>query len=373
MGNQFIQKFSDVQDTVGDILHEIQQEKVPVVLFGAGYCVTMFINLFEEFNIKVLAVADNDGTKDGTRIRGTIVRKWRKILDAGMDFQILITTSFFEDIEKQIRGDGFGGKVYHLPMQGYYKNTVYGLSYIKKYESQFQNAYNTLEDEISKKVYLGILKHNISLDDQYFHEIEKYEIEGYFGTELYKNNGNEIIVDAGAYDGDTIEEFLKDTNRQYENIYAFEPDLDNFQTLKMKNKNNDKVVPICAGLGERKETKTFRMGSGVSSRVDNEGNSEIEIETIDSFFETKTPPTFIKMDIEGAEEAALLGGSKIIRDNLPTLAISAYHKMHDMYYLIELIRKLSSNKYNIYMRHTFYYQKVKVQPDVIIFAVRKSR
>ena len=112
------------------------------------------------------------------------------------------------------------------------------------------------------------------------------------------------------------------------------------------------------------------MGGGVSSKVDPDGEESIQIETLDHFF-SKEAPTFIKMDIEGAEESAVLGGVHIIGEYLPTLAISAYHKKEDLFYLPQLIQELGRKQYKIYLRHTFFYQKVKIQPDVIIYAVKR--
>ncbi len=66
-----------------------------------------------------------------------------------------------------------------------------------------------------------------------------------------------------------------------------------------------------------------------------------------------TPPNFIKMDIEGAEEDALRGAAEIIRQYHPTLAISIYHKHDDLWRLPQLIRGLYPD-YELYIRHHFW-------------------
>ena len=50
--------------------------------------------------------------------------------------------------------------------------------------------------------------------------------------------------------------------------------------------------------------------------------------------------TFIKMDIEGSEYNALLGGQEVICNNKPKLAICIYHSDEDMLRLIELIHDM---------------------------------
>ena len=71
---------------------------------------------------------------------------------------------------------------------------------------------------------------------------------------------------------------------------------------------------------------------------------------LDAFFQNREAPTFIKMDIEGAEREALAGVEQLIRSHKPKLAICAYHKVEDIYTLPELIRTFRDD-YTFYLRH----------------------
>lgn len=59
---------------------------------------------------------------------------------------------------------------------------------------------------------------------------------------------------------------------------------------------------------------------------------------------------FIKMDIEGAEMAALEGASRVIREFKPRLAISGYHKPEDLWEIPRKIKELNPN-YKLYFGH----------------------
>lgn len=369
MKKRFLDEFDCVEDIVGGFINKIQAEDVPLVLYGAGYCLKLFLDLLDEANVHVRAIVDKDYKKWGKTVHEIEINNWEKIKQKYPMMQIVITTSHFEEIEKELRAEGFLGNILYLPLNAYYKNSIYGYSFLKKYEDRFQRVYEQFADDVSRKVFLNILKHNMSFDDQYFANIDPYEISGYFGTELFESKENEVIVDGGAFDGDTIREFFSNPERTCKKIYAFEPDSVNYKKLCTTVKNGN-IVPIHAGLGKEKAKLNFLMGGGVSSRVDEEGTEQIAIETIDEVLKDEKP-TFIKMDIEGAEADALMGGEKLIGRYLPVLAISAYHKMRDMFELIELIDKIGAGNYDFYLRHTFYYQKVKIQPDVIIYAKRK--
>lgn len=370
MNHDFLRHFNQVEDVIGKIVQDIKAINESIVLFGAGYCASMVIDLCETTGIKIHAIVDNNSNRWGEKLKGINIKSWEDIINEKITIPVLISTSHYKEILSQIEKSNYKGHIFHLPLEAYYKNTVYGLSYIEENADCFATAYTMLADECSRKVFLGVMKHNISLDNRYYEEIEKYETQGYFGTDLYKNREDEIIVDVGAFNGDTIQEFLTTGKRSYKAIYAFEPDTANYQMLEKSIVNKQKIVAVCAGLGEKCGKVNFRTGEGVSSKIDQDGTGVVEIETLDHFFSQEIP-TFIKMDIEGGEKAALMGGKNIIAKYHPTLVVSAYHKKEDLFDLIDTIQSLGQGQYDIYLRHTFYYQAVKVQPDVVIYALER--
>ena len=62
------------------------------------------------------------------------------------------------------------------------------------------------------------------------------------------------------------------------------------------------------------------------------------------------PVSFIKMDIEGAEIAALKGAAELIRRRRPDLAICTYHSISDLYEVPLYIHSLVP-EYRLYLRH----------------------
>ncbi|GHV31431.1 hypothetical protein FACS1894167_13800 [Synergistales bacterium] len=61
-------------------------------------------------------------------------------------------------------------------------------------------------------------------------------------------------------------------------------------------------------------------------------------------------PTFIKMDIEGAEYFAISGAGQLLKKHKPKLAICVYHSLHDMYALPQRILYHNS-EYKFTLRH----------------------
>lgn len=74
-------------------------------------------------------------------------------------------------------------------------------------------------------------------------------------------------------------------------------------------------------------------------------------------------PTFIKFDIEGAENEALIGSTDIIRRRKPKLAICAYHKIDDIYKLPRTIIGIR-NDYKFALR-----QHVYGRSEMVLYAI----
>jgi hypothetical protein len=78
----------------------------------------------------------------------------------------------------------------------------------------------------------------------------------------------------------------------------------------------------------------------------------VETITLDDFVKRNGLPKvdFLKMDIEGAEFAALNGAANTIRLHRPKLAISLYHSLEDFIRIPLLIKRIVP-EYRLYIGH----------------------
>lgn len=74
----------------------------------------------------------------------------------------------------------------------------------------------------------------------------------------------------------------------------------------------------------------------------------IQVVALDQYIYHEAP-TLIKMDIEGAEQEALVGARKTIQTYRPKLVICLYHKPEDLFEIPLYIKSLNSD-YNLYIR-----------------------
>jgi hypothetical protein len=83
--------------------------------------------------------------------------------------------------------------------------------------------------------------------------------------------------------------------------------------------------------------------------VESKGTTEVECRTLDSAIGDDVSPTFIKMDVEGAEAGTLRGAEGLLRGRRPVLAVSAYHHQADLWRLPALLATLADD-YRLHLR-----------------------
>ncbi len=101
----------------------------------------------------------------------------------------------------------------------------------------------------------------------------------------FKPNSNDVFVDCGAYTGDTLDVFLKETLQDgCKKYYAFEPDPDNYKRLQdyVTDKKLDFVVAINKGVWSHKDSLRFLSAKNTSSSFASEGETIINVDCIDN-------------------------------------------------------------------------------------------
>ena len=213
-------------------------------------------------------------------------------------------------------------------------------------------GFDLLEDEESRSNFLRICAFRLGLDDSFAGV--RNEIPQYF-NELTLPHGSELdlcFVDCGAYTGDTYR-YLQSANVRINSAYLFEPDPQNYHALIASiEKPSHPVVCLPLGVSGRYEILRFNSGEGEGASLGMEGDTQIAVVSLDGLLKG-VPVDFLKMDIEGAEHAALKGAAQLIALNRPTLAISLYHRQEDLWLLPILVKSLHPG-YKIYIRqHAF--------------------
>lgn len=177
----------------------------------------------------------------------------------------------------------------------------------------------------------------------------------YFDLEKLQHSENELFVDCGALDGSTTLSFCKwaKNNGSYRAV-LFEPNTEMIDSISTIIDNECDYKLINKGLWNCETTLYYNrseiVGEGYVSEVKKDNYSiPIPVTSIDSELSGESV-TFIKMDIEGSEIAAIKGAKETIKRCNPKLAVSVYHRPDDIWAIPNLI--LSYNpEYKLYLRH----------------------
>lgn len=171
----------------------------------------------------------------------------------------------------------------------------------------------------------------------------------YFDLPALKQSEEEVFLDVGSYDGETAELFTDWAGGNVKQIYCFEPDPANQKKIEARLSAHDDVTIIPKGAWNAATELHFCADGKKQSYVSQEGETVIQVDTIDHVLAGERP-TFIKMDIEGSELAALRGAEQSIRKYRPKLAISIYHRPEDIFTLPDFILSCHPD-YQLYLRH----------------------
>lgn len=239
---------------------------------------------------------------------------------------------------------------------------------------RYEAAYNMLEDEESRDVFLWRLKVRMTMpftakweslypapeppgvgdlsigaEEEAF--CSDFKTGQYLLQDICMPQPGDVVLDLGAYLGDSAVIFSRLVGDKG-HVYSFEALANQFETMQknMERFRCDNVTP-CFNAAWNTNEQLLMCENRASSCI-GEGSVPVQAVRIDDFVKERAIERvdFIKMDIEGAEQEALEGCVETIGKHRPKLALSAYHKPEDLYRLMEIVRDMQPD-YRFYLRH----------------------
>jgi FkbM family methyltransferase len=223
-------------------------------------------------------------------------------------------------------------------------------SYYQGRGSEVLEGFDLLGDDISRQVYHDCLAYRLTFDPELLSDPDPEH--HYLPADLPPAGSPMRLVDCGAFTGDTVALFLQN-GIQFEAVVAFEPDPLNYALLcsnlapYMDQLGQSVLVPC--GTGDQTTMAGFSAGAGAGSAIGTESIATIQVVALDDILAAFSP-TFIKLDIEGAEPLALRGAGRTIQRSLPRLAVSVYHSPDHLWTIPKLIRELEP-RYRLALRY----------------------
>ncbi len=281
---------------VKDILEKIDVKGI--IIFGSGHDGRRIKKILEDCKYFPKMFCDSDVAKVGKKIDGIEVISINTLVRKYFDYLVIIGSKIY------------GEEMYHILISNSYpeKNILYP-------------QHGIIVAQTGK---------------QYF--------------DVWTPLEKEVYVDGGAYNGDTVLDFVTWTHKDYQKIFIFEP-VDEMERcisqILDKEKVNNTILYKNALWNKVEKLSFIENDSG--SHISMIGESKVQGVNLDEIVQDEKI-TFIKMDIEGSELKALEGAKNTIMKNKPRLAICIYHKPEDIIelplYILDLVPE-----YKFHIRH----------------------
>jgi FkbM family methyltransferase len=344
------------------VVEEVLAGERDAIVYPAAQLGREVASRLRSIGARVVAFGDRDPRAHGRQIDGLPVLSPADVAARHRADVVLIASTMYDSA---IREDLTSRGCDHVVPVGYLNLRLPDVVSTREYEGawtaatdpanrpEIETAYSLLGDGESRAVFEGKLAYYLSRDKERIDGIRSVNTI-YFDRSVYRLGPEEVVVDGGAYVGDTLSSFLDESSGQFDSYHAFEPDPVSFDRLAMEAAREPaRVTAVQAGLARQTSRARLLSTHGADARLlhgDEAGGDEVPVVGLDEYFEDRRPPTLIKMDIEGAEADALRGAERLITAGRPKLAISAYHYPMDLWRIPLLLDRLMPGS-RLFLRH----------------------
>lgn len=314
------------------------------VLFGAGGLGCKTATLLRRHGIEPLAFTDNSDRMWGREVAGIPVLSPDEAATRFGRTASFVVTAYrdgvsFAQVRRQLLALACETVASFIPL--FWKYPADALPHmavelptrILEQKTEIVRAWRLLGDEISRRTFLELLGFHLRHD--YAGLSDPLPIQSiYFPMDLFALSPDEVFIDCGAFDGDTLRSYL---SRQagFRSVIALEADPTNCQRLRDYVGGLDADVQrqirvLHAAVADQSGTLRFDGSGSISSKVSDQGSIEVDAVRLDDLLRN-AGATYVKMDIEGGESAALRGAAELIRKGDAIWATSVYHSVDDLW------------------------------------------
>ena len=227
----------------------------------------------------------------------------------------------------------------------------------------FEWLYDKLADYRSKRTLLAILDNWFSFNFKELTNVKERIFANYFDFDLLQFDPAEVFVDLGACTGEVTQAFAQNAGG-YRKIYCYEIAAENISVLRENTAALGNVEIRQKGVCDRAGiSRVSAYADPSTSRLSEEGSAQVETVTLDE--DLKDTVSFLKINLEGGEAAALQGCASHIHRSHPKLVIRLDHQNEDLWRIPRMVDRLEP-KYKLYLRH---YGGNLVPAEYVLFAV----
>jgi FkbM family methyltransferase len=333
-----------------------------VIIYGAGQMGEASSTFLVKAGVKVECFIDKN-----PNIRGKLINNIPVIHPEDLSYEqkqkylfaVGVIKISYNSIAGYLRSIGCKNICYvgHLIQQSYGKASIANVWYFDSMTYEERNALNAafeqFADDTSRISLIQLLYWIIlGIERDELQTISDPEDKYFISEVMDVLRDDEIFVDCGAYNGNTIARIESRTNSRYAAIHSFEPGPENFKILQdsvQKNPNRKKISIYPFGLGIEDAERNFTVGLGLTSRYTaTEKGQLVPMKRLDSAM-TDVQYSFLKVYGLGIGWEVIAGASQTLTKYRPIVAINIHHSRADLVKVPQLLMESLKN-YNFYLR-----------------------
>ena len=326
------------------------QKEKSIVMYGMGNGADKILDVCERYGIVVSDFFASDGFVRGHSFHGKTVLSYSQAKEKYGAENMIVLLSFASSLPsvlETIQNVADECELY-APDVDVCGTNLFTKEFFEANKDKIEKARELFCDDASKAVFDNVISYKLSGNIEFLKASQSEK------TDVYKNilrtKNYSTIVDAGAYNGDTVRE-LKEYSPLLKKVFALEPDRRNFRKLSQyaELEADFEVLPLMSAAWSHTDILSYDASGNRNAGLNTGAKKTVEVNAIaiDSLTDGKVD--YIKYDVEGAEKEALLGSCQTINNHRPDLLVSAYHRSEDIFELPLLISSIEPS-YKLYLR-----------------------
>lgn len=336
----------------------------PLILYGAGTLGRTALAGLRAQGVEPAAFVDDTPGKDGTTVEHVAVMSAAAALERFGEEAVFAVTILnprlpYLEARRRLRSQGCRQVISFVELARTFPRTLLPHYQYQRAEEvlaqadEIRRGFRIWADDESRRQFAAHVAFRLHAD---YEALPPPSGETYFPSDVPLPLTDEtIFVDCGAYDGDTIRRFLASRHGRFREIDAFEPDTQNCRKLRefvntLEGEAARRIHVFNAAVGRRRERLRFQSTGDMAASFSQDGGVEVDVLPIDEVVAAEAGDcVYVKYDVEGAELDALKGTAQLIARARPTLAVSIYHRPHDLWELPLYLASLDAG-YRLFLR-----------------------
>jgi len=326
----------------------------PLVLVGAGELGRIALGRMKSAGETPLAFADNNPALQGQGVDGVPVLAPPDAVERhGSRAAFVIAAYNTAGLRSRLEAAGARRIVSYLLLFGARHEVFLPFMCLDRAESllaageQVRAGFALFAEEASRREYVAQVRARLFADADTPAAAVPMERrrDEYFPADVYRSLDDEVFVDAGAFDGDTVRRFVERRAGRFARVHALEPDpashgrlRANVAALGTEVASRVKTWPLA--VSDHRGKLTFEASGQVTSAATGSGAAEVPCDSLDRILADERP-TLVKMDPEGGELPALRGMRGIFRTHAPVAAVTVYHRQAHLWEIPLLLHELA--------------------------------